>query len=70
MAVHQIRTSLLLPMALTAGLFSIAGCDPSVTVVNPSDQYHYSLFGALNVAADTQVVRVDPIQVPFADRLP
>lgn len=36
-------------------------CDPTVDILQASDQYQYSLFGALNVAADTQVVRVDPI---------
>jgi hypothetical protein len=41
------------------------GCDPTVTVVCPSDQHRYSLYGALNVAADTQVVRVDPILPPL-----
>lgn len=42
-------------------LLLMPGCDPSVNVLQPSDQYRYSLFGALNVAADTQVIRVDPI---------
>lgn len=56
----QIRTPLLLATLLATSLLAVAGCDPSVTVVTPSDQSHYSLFGTLNVGADTQVVRVDP----------
>ncbi len=39
----------------------LGGCDPSVTVVNPSDQYRFSLFGTLSVTADTQVIRVEPL---------
>lgn len=42
-------------------LLTVPGCDPEVDVLRPSDQYRYSLFGALDVAADTQVIRVDPI---------
>lgn len=37
------------------------GCDPSAQVVEPSAEYRFSLFGTLQVAADTQVVRVEPI---------
>lgn len=37
------------------------GCDPSVQVIEPSPDYHFSLFGVLQVEADTQVVRVEPI---------
>lgn len=38
------------------------GCsDPTVDVLRPSDQFQYSLFGALNVAADTQVIRIEPL---------
>mgnify|MGYP006287161311 CR=1 FL=1 len=37
------------------------GCDPSVDVFDPSDQYRYSLYGTLDVAADTQVIRVEPL---------
>jgi hypothetical protein len=33
----------------------------SALVLNPSDQYQFSLFGTLNVAADGRVVRVDPL---------
>lgn len=42
-------------------LLFASGCDPKVDVFRPSDQHRYSLFGALNVAADTQVIRVSPI---------
>lgn len=47
--------------AILAAILILGGCDPSVTVLNPSDQYRFSLFGTLNVAADTQVIRVDPL---------
>lgn len=46
-----LATVLLLPL----------GCDPTVDVLGPSDQYQYSLFGTLDVAADTQIVRVEPL---------
>ena len=39
----------------------IVGCDPSVDVVTPSDQYQYSLFGVLDVNRDTQFIRVEPL---------
>ena len=55
---HQ---SLVWGMLLLGGLFLLEGCDPTVDVLEPSEQYQYSLFAALNVAADTQVVRVEPI---------
>ena len=42
-------------------LLLTGACDPSVTVLQPSDQYRFSLFGTLDVAADTQVVRVEPL---------
>lgn len=45
----------------TLALLSLPGCDPEVDVLRPSEQHRYSLFGALDVAADTQVIRVDPI---------
>ncbi len=51
----------LLVAAVVATLVCVSGCDPSVDVLNPSEQYQYSLFGVLNVAADTQVVRVEPL---------
>lgn len=46
---------------VVAALLLVPGCDPTVDVLTPSDQYRYSLFGALNVAADTQVIRVEPL---------
>lgn len=46
---------------LAGGLLLLVGCDPSVEVFEPSDQYRFSLYGTLNVAADTQAIRVDPI---------
>ncbi|MFB6273392.1 MAG: hypothetical protein ABEL51_10915, partial [Salinibacter sp.] len=45
-------------------LFATGACDPSVSVIKPSDQYRFSLFGTLDVAADTQVIRVEPLSDP------
>lgn len=39
----------------------LGGCDTSVTVLNPDPDYQFSLFGTLQVTADTQVVRVEPL---------
>lgn len=47
--------------AVLTAMLILGGCDPSVTVLNPSDQYRFSLFGTLNVSADTQVIRVEPL---------
>jgi len=55
--------SLVVQLTVACGLAAliVAGCDPTVDVLNPSDQYRYSLFGVLDVAADTQVIRVEPL---------
>ena len=37
------------------------GCDPSVQAFRPSDDHHYSIYGVLNPAQDTQWVRVEPL---------
>lgn len=50
-----------LPVAV---LLLVPGCDPAVDVLDPSERYRYSLFGVLDVAADTQVIRVDPLGTP------
>lgn len=47
--------------AVLAAMLILGGCDPSVTVLKPSDEYRFSLFGTLNVAADTQIIRVEPL---------
>ena len=47
--------------AALIAMLVLGGCDPSVTVLNPSDQYRFSLFGTLSVTADTQVIRVEPL---------
>lgn len=53
--------SALLISAVVATIFCVSGCDTSVDVLNPSEDLQYSLFGVLNVAADTQIVRVEPL---------
>ena len=50
-----------LPLAV---LLLVSGCDPTVDLIDPSEQYRYSLYGVLDVAADTQVIRVDPLGSP------
>lgn len=57
----RLPRSVLQVLVVTVCLTLLSGCDPSVTVVTPSDQHKYSVFGTLNVAADTQTVRVDPL---------
>lgn len=52
----------LLASLLAAALLLVPGCkDPTVDVLRPSDQFRFSLFGVLDVAADTQVVRIEPL---------
>ncbi|PSQ86449.1 MAG: hypothetical protein BRD43_07410 [Bacteroidetes bacterium QS_4_64_154] len=41
-----------------------AGCDTSVQAFDPSTQRHYSVFGVVNPAQDTQWVRVEPLPEP------
>jgi hypothetical protein len=49
--------------AVVAASLSLApGCkDPTVDVLRPDERFQFSLFGTLNVAADTQVIRVEPL---------
>ena len=48
--------------ATVATTLLIVGCqDPTVDVLQPSPDFQFSLFGALDVAADTQVIRVEPL---------
>lgn len=57
-------------MALLATTVVGGGCDTSVTTTVPSDEYHYSIFGILNPAQDTQWVRVEPIAEPTTSGAP
>lgn len=51
-----------LATVVAALLLLIPGCeDPTVNVLQPTDQFQFSVFGTLNVAADTQVIRVEPL---------
>lgn len=54
-------SSILVQLICLGGLLLVLGCDPTVEVVEPSEQYRYSLYGALNVAADTQAIRVEAL---------
>ena len=46
---------------LVLGLACATGCDTRVDVLQPSDEFQFSLFGTLDVARDTQIVRVEPL---------
>jgi hypothetical protein len=47
---------------IAAALLLVPGCgDPIVNVLKPSDQFQFSMFGVLDVAADTQVIRIEPL---------
>lgn len=46
---------------IVGAMLLVVACDPSVTVLEPSDQYRFSLYGTLRVTADTQVIRVEPL---------
>lgn len=51
-----------LTAVVTAILLLAPGCkDPTVDVLQPTDEFQFSLFGTLNVAADTQVIRAEPL---------
>lgn len=52
--------------ALVSLLVLFVGCDPSVDVLEPSEEYQYSLFGTLDVAADTQKIRVESFEDPIS----
>ncbi len=56
---QRIRNVTLLVLACF-GILSMLGCEESVNPFIESERY-FSLYGALNMSADTQYVRVDPI---------
>jgi len=39
----------------------LVGCDATIETIEPDERYNYSVFGYLDVAADTQWIRVDDI---------
>jgi len=53
------RTAVIAGLVLC--LACTTGCDTSVDVLQPSDEFQFSLFGTLDVARDTQIVRVEPL---------
>jgi len=57
-------------LALFGTVVLLVGCETSVQPFSESDQYHYSIFGILNPAQDTQWVRVEPISVPSSGGAP
>lgn len=57
-------------LALLSTALLIVGCDTSVDAVVPSEEYHYSMFGVLNPAQDTQWVRVEPLAEPTSGGAP
>lgn len=53
----------MLSAALVITLFLLTvSCDPRADVFQPSDELRFSLFGTLDVAADTQVIRVTSLR--------
>lgn len=50
-----------IPLLLVAAALLWAGCDTSVDTFVPDDERVYSIFGVLDVAADTQFIRVEPL---------
>ena len=57
-------------LALLSTVLLTAGCDTSVEAIVPSEEYHYSMFGVLNPAQDTQWVRVEPLPEPTSGGAP
>lgn len=57
-------------LALLTTVVLVVGCDTSVQAIDPSAQYHYSMFGVLNPAQDTQWVRVEPLPEPTSAGAP
>ena len=65
--VRPVRSAL---FALVGAGMLLLGCDPTVQAIEASDQHHYSLFGILNPAQDTQWVRVEPLPPPTTGGAP
>lgn len=49
-------------LALIGTLVLVVGCDSSVSALDPNDDYHYSIYGVLDPAKDTQWVRVESLR--------
>jgi len=63
------RSWSLLLAFLGTGLL-VLGCDSSVQAFDPSTERHYSVFGVINPAQDTQWVRVEPLPEPTSAGAP
>lgn len=50
-----------MPLLLATAVLLVTGCDTSVDTFVPNDEQVYSIFGVLDVAADTQFIRVEPL---------
>lgn len=55
------RINLLIPAFLLIGIAVISGCDDTFEPLQPNNKYAFSMYGTLDVTADTQWVRVMPI---------
>ncbi|MFO8100319.1 MAG: hypothetical protein R6T83_11955 [Salinibacter sp.] len=69
-AAARSRPFVSLCLALLCSAVLVVGCDTSVQAVVPSDDEHYSMFGVLNPAQDTQWIRVEPLPDPTSDGAP
>jgi len=57
----RFQRSTTLIAGLVLCLVCATGCETGVEVLRPSDEFRFSLFGILDVAKDTQFVRVEPL---------
>lgn len=55
------RINLIFPTLLLIGIVAISGCDDTFEPLQPNNKYAFSMYGTLDVTADTQWVRVMPI---------
>lgn len=59
-----------LALSLVTGLLFLCSCDTQTELFGASDTHHFSLYGTLDVAADTQVIRIDPLRYSSQTEIP
>lgn len=64
------RLKILFPTLILLVIVAISGCDDTFEPLQPNDKYAFSMYGSLDVTADTQWVRVMPIGERLFNNIP
>lgn len=64
------RIKILFPSLILLVVFAISSCNDTFEPLQPNDKYAFSMYGTLDVTADTQWVRVMPIGERLFNNIP